>query len=218
MGVFGNKKKCACSPMADVLMYEGTKNSANALFASIRFREMDSRLHSIAVTSGVPNEGKSTVSAALASAIGASGHRCLLVDADLRHRGLSNAFDMRSQYGLCALFSRECTIEQAVNQTRFENVAFLSAEESAPAPEIIFGSERFGTLMAALAEQYDYVIYDTTSLQSCIDGAVVASRADGTVLVLREDFTERSEVLQSVSILQDAHAKLLGTVINGQKG
>lgn len=213
MGIFGNKKKCACSPMMDVLMSEGTKNSANALFANIRFAAEGGPLRSVAVTSSVPGEGQSTVAVALAAAAGASGRSCLLVEADMRRRSLAGALGVNPSRGLYALLSEECSVEEAVAQTSFENVAFLGAEPGAPTPESILGSERFDQLMASLAEHFDYVVYSTPPLQAFPDGTVVANKADATVLVLRQDYTGREDAARSVEALQAAHAKLHGTVV-----
>ena len=217
MGLFKSRKKKNLRPTAQVVADGGVKNSANALFANIRFMEVDNRIKSIVVTSSVPNEGKSTIAVALAAAVGASGRSCLLVEADMRRRSLANALGIHPRYGLYALLSQECTVEQAVAQTDFDGVSFLNTEPGIPAPESILSSKRFEKLMATLAEHFDYVIYDTPPLQAFPDGAVVASKADGTVLVMREDYTDRAEAVRSVETLQGAHANLLGTVINGQK-
>ena len=135
----------------------------------------------------------------------------------MRRRSLENTLDLQPRYGLYALLSQECSVEEAVAQTSFENVAFLGAEPGAPTPESILGSERFDQLMASLAEHFDYVVYSTPPLQAFPDGAVVASKADGTILVMREDYTDRAEAVRSMETLQGAHAKVLGTVLNVQK-
>ena len=217
MGIFKSEKKCSFRPVKDVVLDDGVKNSANTLFANIRFMEAGSRIRSIVVTSSVPNEGKSTIAVALAAAVGASGRTCLLVEADMRRCSLVNALDLHPRYGLYALLSQECSVEQAVTDTAFENVAFLNTEPDIPAPESILSSKRFEKLMATLAEHFDYVIYCTPPLQAFPDGAVVASKADATILVLREDYTDREEAIRSVESLQGAHSNLLGIVINAQK-
>ena len=71
--------------------------------------------------------------------------------------------------------------------------------------------------MDGLAASFDYVIYDTPPLAAFPDGAVIASKADGVVLVMREGYTDRAEALRSKETLDVAQARLLGTVINGQK-
>ena len=217
MGIFKSRKNKNLRPTASVVADDGIRNAANALFANIRFMEVDSRIRNIVVTSSVPNEGKSTVAIALAAAVGASGRTCLLVEADMRRRSLANALDVRPRYGLYSLLTQECEVEDAVAKTSYKNVFFLNTEPGIPAPEGILGSKRFEKLMATLAERFAYVIYDTPPLQAFPDGAVVASKADGTILVMREDYTDRAEAVRSMETLQGAHAKVLGTVLNVQK-
>lgn len=217
MKLFKHKKKKNLRPTATVLSDDGVKNSANALFANIRFMEVDSRIRNIVITSSIPNEGKSTIAIALAAAVGASGHTCLLVEADMRRRSLANALNVHPKYGLYALLSDGCTVAEAMGKTKIKNVAFLNTEPGIPAPESILSSKRFEKLMADLAGSFDYVIYDTPPLGAFPDAAVVASKADGTILVMREDYADRTEAIRSVETLRGAHANLLGTVLNGQK-
>lgn len=213
MSITKSDTKRECRPVGEVVLDEGIRNSASALFANIRFAAEDSSLRSVAVTSSVPGEGQSTVAVALAAAAGASGCSCLLVEVDMRRRSLAGALGVSPSRGLYALLSQECSVEEAVVQTSFENVAFLGAEPGAPTPEVILGSERFDQLMASLAEHFDYVVYSTPPLQAFPDGTVVASKADATVLVLRQDYTGREDAARSVEALQAAHARLHGTVV-----
>lgn len=217
MGLFRSKKKRNHRPTRDIVADASFKNSANALFANIRFMEVDNRIRNIVVTSSVPNEGKSTVAMALAVAVGAAGHSCLLVEGDMRRRSLANAMGLHPRYGMGALLKGEADITDAVAATEYDGVFFLDAEPGIPAPEGILGSHRFEELMGKLAQAFDYVVYDTPPLAAFPDAAVVAGKADGAVLVMREDYTDRSEAARSKEALQMANANVLGTVINGQK-
>lgn len=217
MGLFKSRKNKNLRPTREIVADTSVRNSANALFANIRFMEVDKRLHSIVVTSSVPNEGKSTVAIALAVAVGAAGHSCLLVETDMRRRSLANALSLHPRYGMGALLKGEATVAAAVVPTDYDGVSFLDAEPGIPAPEGILGSHRFEQLMGELAAAYDYVIYDTPPLGAFPDAAVVAGKADGAVLVMREDYTDRAEAVRSMEALQMANANVLGSVVNGQK-
>ena len=217
MGLFKSRKQKNLRPTREIVVDSSVRNSANALFANIRFMEVDEHIRNVVITSSVPNEGKSTVAIALAIAVGAAGHTCLLVETDMRRRSLANALGLHPRYGMGALLKGEATLAQAVTATDYDGVSFLDAEPGIPAPEGILGSHRYEELMVELSTSYDYVIYDTPPLGAFPDAAVVAGKADGTVLVMREDYTDRSEAVRSMEALQMANARVLGTVMNGQK-
>ena len=106
MALFKKKnKRQNLRPAAEVISSDGIRNSANALFANVRFMEVDERIKNIVITSSVPNEGKSTVAVALAVAIGASGRTCLLVETDMRRRSLANMLEIQPRYGTYALLT-----------------------------------------------------------------------------------------------------------------
>ena len=216
MKLFRSKKLKNLKPTIDVVEDSSVRNSASALFANIRFLEVDNRLASIVITSSVPNEGKSTMALALATAIGTAGNSCLLVEADMRRRNLATTLDIHPRYALGALLRDECTVEEAAVATEFEGVSFLNVEPGIPSPEALLDSKRFEALMAELASKFDYVIYDTPPLGAFSDAAVLAGKADGTILVVREGYTDRTEAQRSMEALNMANARVLGSVLNGQ--
>ena len=75
------------------------QNSVKTLLANIRFASVDYPLQSIAITSAVPNEGKTTTIIELAKAIAASGNTVLLVEADMRRRAAASALGVHPTSG-----------------------------------------------------------------------------------------------------------------------
>lgn len=71
------------------------RNAVDTLYANVRFSDVDGEVRSIAVTSAVPDEGKSTVSLALAGAMARSGKRTILVECGMRRRTLAGRLGAR---------------------------------------------------------------------------------------------------------------------------
>ena len=182
------------------------QNAAKTLLANIRFASVDDPIRTITVTSSIPNEGKSTVSINLAQAIATSGKSVLLVEADMRRRSLSDMLGVRSRGGL---------IDQAIVETGQKNFYFLDAEPHIPNPADIIVSHRFAKLVKALSAKFQYVIFDAPPVGTFIDAAEIASLTDGTLFVVREDFTKREEALNAIGQLKKSEkVKLIGTVMN----
>lgn len=190
------------------------QNAVKTLATNIRFASVDNPVRSIAVTSSVPNEGKTTIATNLAQALASGGKSVLLMECDMRRRSLGNTLGVHAQNGIYAVLSDQVTLEEATVRTEIRNVWFLDAEPHIPNPVDILGSRRFQSFLRSLRSEYDYVILDTPPLTAFIDAAVTASIADGTLLVVRRNFVRRDEVLSAYDQLKKAEANVLGTVLN----
>ena len=191
------------------------QNAAKTLLANIRFASVDNPVRTIVVTSSVPNEGKSTVSVNLAQAIATSGKSVLLVECDMRRRSLADMLGARSRGGVYAVLSEQMTVEQAVVETAQKNFYFLDAEPHIPNPADIIASRRFAKFVATLREKFQYVIFDAPPVGTFVDAAEVASLVDGTIFVIRENYTKRNDVVAAVDQLRKVDGiNIIGTVMN----
>ena len=191
------------------------QNAAKTLLANIRFASVDNPIRSITLTSSIPNEGKSTVAINLAQAIATSGKSVLLVECDMRRRSLADMLGVRSRGGVYAVLSEQMTIEQAVVETGQKNFYFLDSEPHIPNPADIIASRRFAKFVAMLEEKFQYVIFDAPPVGTFIDAAEIASLTDGTLFVIRENFTKRNEVVNAVEQLKKSEkTHIIGTVMN----
>ena len=99
-------------------------------------------------------------------------------------------------------------------RTAQPNLHFLDAEPGVASPVDLVDSARFRSLVAFLGERYDYVVIDTPPVGAFVDAAVIGSAADATLLVVREDFVERTQAANACDQLRTAGAHLVGTVMN----
>ena len=191
------------------------QNAATTLFANIKFADVDNPIRSMVVTSSIPNEGKTTVTVNLARAIAASGARVLLVECDMRRRSLANELGVHGRSGLYSVLADQVALQHAVVPTAVQNMYFLDAEPGIPNPADILSSKRFKRFAHDLKSVYDYVIFDTPPVGTFVDAAVASVAVDGVVLVVRDDFTKRSEVAAAYEQLGKAGGRIIGVVLNG---
>ncbi|MGI6755163.1 MAG: CpsD/CapB family tyrosine-protein kinase [Atopobiaceae bacterium] len=189
-------------------------NAAKTLATNIRFASIDRPIKSIAVTSSVPNEGKSTVSVLLAQAMAQGNRRVLIIDGDLRRRTLGGLLSVHGSYGLYAVLSRQATLQDAIVQVPQYGFSFLDVEPRIPNPVDILQSRHFKNLIKELEKSYDFVILDTPPLSTFVDAAVASQAVDGTVLVARREFVRKDELAAAYEQLQKANANVLGVVLN----
>lgn len=169
----------------------------------------------IAVTSCLPNEGKSTVSLHLAASLAETGKKVLLLDADLRKSVLLGQVQVsREVKGLSHYLAGQCAFSDIVCSTNYPQLHLILAGVSAPNPSELLGNRYFKHLMKGVREIYDYIIVDTPPLGIVIDSVVAAQECDGTVLVAAANQTRR-KIIQSVADqLEASNAHLLGVVLN----
>lgn len=193
---------------------DAIQNAAKTLLANIRFAGMDAPIRSIVITSSAPDEGKSTVSLNLASAIATSGKTALLVECDMRRRTLAGRVGVHAQAGVFSVLSEQTKLSDAVVALRPAGLYLLDAEPSIPSPSDLLASKRFARLHDQMKDAYDYVIFDTPPVGAFVDAAVLASLADATVLVVREGVTRRDDLMRAQEQLKKADANLIGVCMN----
>lgn len=212
--------------------------STRGLRTSLSFLGIDDPLRLIVVTSSRPGEGKSTVATNLAAAYAQGGARTVLVSADLRRPRLETVFaEHTGGPGLSDLLVSLPTQPKALNgsvvhgpgegvdpacaaisaalrPTHIDNLLLLPAGQLPPNPAELLGSPRALVLLQALATMADVVIMDTPPILAVTDAAVLASRADGVVVVAAAGQTHRKALGAALATLGAGRTRLLGVVLN----
>jgi succinoglycan biosynthesis transport protein ExoP len=170
----------------------------------------------IGFTSSLPNEGKSTVSCALAQLIAHTGSRVILVDCDLRNPSLTRALAPRVSAGILDVLSAKLPIEDIVWTDPTTNLAFLPAPAKsrfAHTSEVL-GSDATKWLFERLREKYDYVIVDLSPLAPVVDVRSTSHFVDSYVFVVEWGKTNKDLVEQSLNAARGVYQNLLGVVLN----
>ncbi|PZL77900.1 tyrosine protein kinase [Enterococcus plantarum] len=185
---------------------------------NIQYATVDRDLKTLVITSSGPSEGKSTTSANLAIVFANSGKRVLLVDADMRKPTVAKTFSLDNIRGLSTLLgSRETVLHQVVQSSGVDNLFLMTSGPKPPNPSELLDSRRMKELMMELKQQYDLVIFDMPPVVAVTDAQIVASKSDGTILVVRENVSKRDSLLKAKSLLEMVDANIMGVVYNGSK-
>ncbi|MDF0479330.1 CpsD/CapB family tyrosine-protein kinase [Vagococcus sp. PNs007] len=183
---------------------------------NIQFAMVDSDLKSFVVTSSGPGEGKSTTSANLAVVFANSGLKTLIVDADLRKPTVAKTFSLNNSLGFSNLLSeRTLTVTEATQSTGVPGLSVLTSGPKPPNPSELLGSRRMEELIKEMEEEFDLVIFDMPPVVAVTDAQIMSSKVDGTILVVREQISNKSALLKAKSLLEMVNANVLGVVYNG---
>ncbi len=173
----------------------------------------------IALTSCLPNEGKSLISVELALSFAEIGKKVILIDADMR----KSIMHTRYQYqplcdGLSQYLTGQADINDIICETQNENLFMIPCGLFPPNPVELLAGENFKKLIASLRTQYDYIIIDTPPLGAVIDSAVISTVCDGVALVVALNKVSRKLALEVKSQLEKSECKLLGVIVNFTEG
>lgn len=171
-------------------------------------------VRTIAVTSPLPGEGKTTAAINLASVTALSlGRRVLLVDCDLRRPQVHASLGLHPEAGLAEVLTDRVGLDQAITKVEGVNLEVLGVRAKPENPSELLGSERMKELVQELAERYDRVILDTPAALGLPDAKAVSELCDGVVLVALANSTPRAD-LEALLDLVDRR-RVLGLVLNG---
>jgi capsular exopolysaccharide synthesis family protein len=169
----------------------------------------------ILVTSAIPQEGKTTISANSALVLAQSGSRVLLIDADLRRPGIDKLFGFRSRAGLSTLISGVDKMEDVVVPfTQVPNLWILPAGPIPPQPVELLGSTVMKDHITRWRDEFDHIIIDTPPCLSVTDAVVLSPEADRVILVARAGKTTKPALRRACELLLHVNARVMGIVLN----
>ncbi|WP_229414732.1 MULTISPECIES: CpsD/CapB family tyrosine-protein kinase [Moorena] len=158
--------------------------SYRMLQANLKFLSSDKALKAVTVTSSLPQEGKSTVSANLAAVIAQRGSKVLLIDADLHKPVQHRIWDLSNEVGLSNMLVNQVNLGDAIKPV-IETLDVLTSGVVPPNPAVLLDSQRMASLINHVASRYDFVIIDTPSLNVAADAPILGKMTDGVLLVSR---------------------------------
>jgi capsular exopolysaccharide synthesis family protein len=177
------------------------------------FSLVDSPPKAILLTSAGKEEGKSTTCANLAVTLAQAQKNVLVVDCDLRRPVVHRIFGLRNLEGMTDVLTGKRGA-QAVVQSPLERLSVITVGPLPPNPTELLSSRRFSDFLRDMRESFDYVLIDAPPIGLVSDPAIVATQADGVLLVLNSQRARKKEVHQAVRSLEAVGARVLGTVIN----
>ncbi len=176
--------------------------------------ETGQRPKTLAVTSSVPNDGKSLTAANLAIIMASSGSRVLLVDADLRKGGLHHRLGLPPGPGLCEVLAEDIGWQKTVLATKIPNLSLVPRGRTSQRSSELFISDKTEAFLKDAATQYDYVIVDTAPVMAADDVTSLAPHIDGVVFVIRAEHTSGRVARAALDLLYQRQANVLGLVFN----
>ncbi|EGD59053.1 lipopolysaccharide biosynthesis protein [Novosphingobium nitrogenifigens DSM 19370] len=183
-----------------------------SLRASIAMNTTNARV--IAITSALPDEGKTTTSICLARSMAASGDRVLLIDCDLRRQGVSRFLPTQEgRPGLLEVLRSTASLEDTLVIDPATGLSILPvAADSADAHELLTGDE-MDRLLENARQHFDAIIIDTAPVLPIADTRLVLGKADASVFVVRWRKTPDNALRSALRLLPGNRVQLAGVAL-----
>jgi capsular exopolysaccharide synthesis family protein len=170
----------------------------------------------VGITSTRPNEGKSTVAAALALLLAHAGTRVILVDCNLRNRSLSAELAPTAAFGILDVMTGVVSVSETTWTDSVSELAFLPVGNNSRSvyASAVLTSEKLRKLFQTLREVYEYVIVDLPAVAPFADVRAAAHLLDSFILVVEAGRTNIGVVEHALKLCSDMDEIMLGVTLN----
>jgi len=184
------------------------------LRTNVQYSAFDREIKTILVTSSEVKEGKSTICGNMALSFSKNEKKVLLIDCDLRKPSLHKMFNVSNVKGLADVLIGAEGLNETI-QKYSNNLDILTSGTIPPNPAEMLGSKAMSELLEVLKNKYDTIILDSTPIRVVSDAQILATKVDGTILVVKRDITKIEAVKDSKNLLHKVGANIIGNILNG---
>lgn len=190
------------------------------VFKSLRSRilhpsDNDTIPQSIMVTSSIPKEGKTFITANLGISLAQTVDKhVLLVDCDLRKPSLATTFGLEYKVGLVDYLRDNVELSELIMKTSLRKLSILPSGKPPGNPAELLGSSRMLSLVKELSRRYEdrIIIFDTPPMLVAAESAVLASHVDGVIIVVRHGRSGKTQIKKLIETI--GTDQILGIVFN----
>jgi len=186
-----------------------------AVQTSLAFARADGPPRSIVVTSPSSGEGVTTVAANVALALAGSGHRVLLVDANLRTPSLHKLFDLPPGPGLAEVLAGQTTPSAVLRDLPDSSLRVLTAGASNAHQLERLTGPRTPQVLQQLQAECDVLILDTPPVLQVADALFLAAHSSGVLLVAKVGVATKDRLRRARDAVRTVQAPKLGLAVNG---
>jgi succinoglycan biosynthesis transport protein ExoP len=200
---------------------DGLTESFRSMYSRIQMNSHTDYPKSILITSAIPSEGKSLISANLAYSCANHGRKTILVDFDLRRPGLHKFCDLENNVGLVTLVNEASTnptnLSGIISETAKEihpNLFILPSGGKTRAATEMLEQKEFDIVHAELRKEFDVIIVDSPPIGLFPDSLAIARKVDEVLFVTRYGKVSRKVAKNLVENLEETGVNVLGVVLN----
>jgi len=168
----------------------------------------------MAVTSALPQEGKTATVINLAVSFTNLGKKVLVIDGDLRKPRIHQILRTKNTVGLSSLLVGRTVISDAVLMTQIHNLHIIPSGPIPPNPTELLNARAMENLLQEVKEHFDFVFIDSPPLVGIMDPVIIGHNSDGVLLITWGGKTHKRLIEKARDELKKYNIRLLGVVLN----
>lgn len=216
-----NKINLKKNTIGEIFEADAKKRDANITFREhlrkLRF-EIENGKHQVYLfTSARPREGKTTIIKALAHSLSKSQKKVLIIDTNFVNNTLTREFEAKQELENFSASGKDygyAKVKSIITETGIENVHIIGCQGGDYTPAEVLGDQNLLNNLAALKEQYDYILMEGAALNVRSDSKELMSFADTMISVVSAKSTIKQTDKESFLFLQSLNGKFTGAVLN----
>ncbi len=211
----------------EIVVVENPKSPEAEMFRNLRtniqFMNADSEKKVMVVTSTIPGEGKSYVSANLAAAFAQLDKKVLIIDTDMRKGRQYTIFNLKPRPGISNFLSgvveqdfvgEKEDIRNYIQETDIENLYLIPAGNVPPNPSELLVSTKMKAIIDDLIQAFDIIIFDVPPCLIVTDALILARLVDFTLIVSAQNVTKMENLKRAKLAIENVGGKVAGVVLN----
>jgi len=168
----------------------------------------------VLITSALPAEGKSTAAMLLAASSASSGKKTVLLDCDFHQQAISKALRNMHRPGLSELLRGTAELEDVLTKDPVTATYLIPVGSMVSNAADLLMSQRMRNLIAALREEFDYIVIDAPPLLPVVDALVLTTVADRILMIVEWSQTPRASIFEAFKLLRPEAHRVAGIVLN----
>ncbi|RVT90158.1 GumC family protein [Sphingomonas crocodyli] len=184
-----------------------------ALRAAIGYSS-DVHAQVVLITSALPKEGKSTISACLSRIAALENEKVLLIDCDPHRRSVNSMIVERRDAGLFEVLRGDAEIEDALVLDEASGAWLLPFNDTRTQSSDILAGDAMAALIQKLRADFTYIVLDGAPVLPSADTRILATIADAVVFVARWRKVTDHAVKSALKLLPRGRINMAGIVLS----
>lgn len=189
--------------------------SFRTLRTKIKYISADKEIQTIAISSCNPSEGKTFCAINIAISFAQTGHKCLLMNYDLRRPRAEKAIGITQKIGITDYLVGNENLENIIVHSDIPNLDVLPSGTIPPNPSELITSDKNRELIEKLKNDYKTIIIDTAPIGCVADGRPLEQITDAFIFVVRANKTEYAQLKETIESMEEDKVNSLCLLFNG---
>ena len=189
------------------------EDALDDIMVEIYLKQKEQNKNSFLITGCGAEVGTTTIAINLAITIAKAGWRTILIDADMRKLAAYKRVNEKVEKGLSEYLSNNAEWKDIIYKTNCNELYYLPSGKHNERTGLLC-SEKVDKLMANLVDEFDYIIIDTTSINTVVDAKILASKVDEILLVAAQNQTKKKQIRMAKQKVAEVGKEIGGIVFN----